>query len=267
MAPIRLSARDPSSRREQRSGASNRSDARRSAKRAKDNSGRDSSGGPLSRDRARGAWRHTRKRRKQYRARRSQALPISLATVSLPPAASAVTKARRGRVACVGERTQRGGDGGDAGIRQRVPGTPPPPCPPRSRAASYAVSPILEVTTATPNVATRSPHPPQPQVTTIVIPITAPQMAPEIVTVRAKYPAAATAPLAATASGKRCERVERGSGREILTDERSPPQHDARGRRNRKVVVETGSEWFQQRRRRWPQPRASRWRTSRRQAG
>ncbi len=56
--------------------------------------------------------------------------------------------------------------------------------------------------TANAKVASSRPHPPAPHVTNTMIPMTAPQIAPGIVTVRAPYPAAATATFTATASGR-----------------------------------------------------------------
>src|SRR5688500_11993521 len=82
---------------------------------------------------------------------------------------------------------------------------PAPRRPPRSSSLPGIVwrrEPSREVTTATAKVARRRAQPPQPAVTAIAVPSAAPQIAPVFVTVRAAYPAPATATLAASTSGR-----------------------------------------------------------------
>ena len=119
-------------------------------------------------------------------------MPISLATVSLPPAASAETIASSA-VSRYGDRTASAA--ANAARPVFAMALPGPRRPPRSSAmprTALRLRPSREDTAATKNEANSSVHPPMPVKVKTTAPMIAPVTAPVGVTVSALHPSAAT---------------------------------------------------------------------------
>ena len=140
---------------------------------------------------------------------RPQALPISLATVSLAPATSAAVSASSARSRWGEAAATAAATAARPVLARALPG---PRRPPRSSAMpsrTFRRSPSRVVTVATRNAESSRVQPCQPAAVNTIVPMVQPASAPGHVTVRARQPAAATTALSAMA-GPAC-RTSAGS--------------------------------------------------------